>query len=120
MSSDDAIRALLAEAELAAQSCRGHDEQRAADPRRAARAAWVRETADKWHTAQRQMDERCCEVVGTMDGEARSHAGVHGEHCSAFERFCDAEQAKVDVFYKPLRAVIDHDKWPRELYWGGV
>jgi hypothetical protein len=72
-----------------------------------ARVARARATADKWLKAQRGMDDRCTEAVERLDEEA-------------FERLCDGEQAKVDPFYKPLRAVIDDDRWPRKLHWGGI
>jgi hypothetical protein len=94
MSSEDMIKALLATARQPAE-------------RRAARAVWVRKTAKAWREAHREMDERCDEAVEHLDEEA-------------FERFCDAEQAKVDAIYAQLRAVIDHDRWPRHLYWGDV
>ena len=85
------IRALLAGA---AQTAEHRD----------ARAAWVRETAAAWREAQRQMDDRCSEAAGRLSEEA-------------FERLCDEEEAKVDAFRAPLRAVAERDVWPRELYW---
>lgn len=30
------------------------------------------------------------------------------------------EEAEVDAIYAQLRAVIDEDRWPRELYIGGI
>jgi len=80
---------------------------RARADRKDARAAWARETAAKWREAQQEMDERCTEAVGRLDEEA-------------FERLCDAEQAKVNAIRAPLQAVVDKDQWPRELYWGCV
>jgi hypothetical protein len=37
-----------------------------------------------------------------------------------FERLCDAEFARVDAMMAEIRAAIDEDKWPRELYFGGI
>jgi len=71
--------------------------------RKDARAAWARETAAKWREAHREMDERCTEAVTRLDEDA-------------FNRLFEAEQAKVDAIRAPLQAVIDHDKWPRELH----
>ena len=72
--------------------------------RMAARAAWVKETAAAWREALHAMHERCCEAVERMDEEE-------------FERFFEAEQAKVNAIRAPLQAVIDKDEWPRGLYW---
>lgn len=72
--------------------------------RRAARAAWARETAAKLREAQRQMDERCDEAVDRLSEEE-------------FERLCDAEEAKVEAFRKPLKDAAERDLWPRALYW---
>jgi hypothetical protein len=90
----DKIEALLAEAARPAG-------------RREARAAWARKTAAAWRGAQRAMDDRCGEAVGRMSEEA-------------FERLCDAEQAKVEAIHAQLRAVIDKDMWPWELYFSGI
>jgi hypothetical protein len=73
----------------------------------AARAAWVRETEAAWRAAQRRMDERCCEAVELLSEEA-------------FERLCDAEQAKVDAFRVPLKDAAERDRWPRHLYFGCI
>ena len=94
VSSDEVIRDLLSAAAAPAE-------------RRAARMAWIRETAAKWRAAQRAMDERCDEAVGRMDEEE-------------FEHLCDAEEAKVDAFRKPMKDSAERDVWPRELYWGGI
>lgn len=90
----NSLRALLAEPEPA-------------DPRQAARWRWLRETASKWHEAQRKMDDYLTEVVEYLDEDE-------------FDLLCDAEQAKVDVFHKPLDDVIQKDLWPKELYFGGI
>jgi hypothetical protein len=55
--------------------------------RRAARIAWAKKTAVAWRDAQREMDDRCSEAVERLDEEA-------------FERLCDAEQAKVDAIVR--------------------
>src|SRR3954447_20373731 len=73
----------------------------------AARTAWVRETMAKLRNAQRAMDDRCDEAVERLSEEA-------------FERLCDAEQAKVDAIRAQIDAVIERDLWPRHLYFGGL
>ena len=90
----NAVRALLASAGRLAEY-------------KAARGTWVRETGAALRAAQRAMDDRCDEAAGRLSE-------------AAFERLCDAEQAKVDAFLAPLRAAADHDKWPRHLYFGCV
>jgi hypothetical protein len=85
------IRALLAAAAQPAE-------------RRAARIAWVEQTAAAWREAMREMDDRCSEAVERLSGEA-------------FERFCDAEQAKVDAIRAQLQAAAERDLWPKHLYW---
>jgi hypothetical protein len=57
--------------------------------------------------AQRARDERCGEAVDRLSEEE-------------FERLCDEEQAKVDAIRAQLDAVIDEDRWPRDLYFGGI
>ena len=73
----------------------------------AARVAWTRETFDRWCEAQEQMDDRCGEAVEWLSEEE-------------FERLCDEEQAKVDAIRALLEDVIERDKWPKHLYFGGV
>lgn len=98
----DTIRILLG---------RGRDNREPLDPeewkRVAARTAWTRETLAKLHAAQEEMDKRCMAAVEILDEEA-------------FERLCDEEQAKVDAIRALVDDVIERDKWPRELYFGGI
>jgi dissimilatory sulfite reductase (desulfoviridin) alpha/beta subunit len=72
-----------------------------------ARVAWVRETVAKWAEAMRRRDDRCGAAVDRLSEEA-------------FERLCDEEEAKVEAIHAQLRAVIERDEWPRELYWGEI
>ena len=101
MSAEDSIRMLLAYAEQGREV--GAEEWRRAE----ARAAWVRETTAALYEAQLERDKRCAEAVDRLDPEA-------------FERLLAAEQAKVDAIQAQLQAVIDEDKWPRGLYFGGL
>ena len=94
MSFRNRVRAFLAEAAKTAE-CRD------------ARRAWARRTSAAWLKAHREMDDRLGEAVERLSEEA-------------FERLCDAEMAKVDAMMKALRAAIDEDRWPRELYVGGI
>ena len=78
-----------------------------APARKAARAQWALEQAAALDRAQRAMTERCCEAVDRLDEQA-------------FEQLCEAEQAKVDAIKAQLDAAAYEDKWPRELYFGGI
>jgi hypothetical protein len=82
-------------------------EARKIPDRREARAAWARQTSAAWLKATLEMDEFLTAAVERM-GKAE------------FERLCDAEFARVDAMMDELRAAVDEDKWPRELYFGGI
>jgi hypothetical protein len=75
--------------------------------RRAARVSWAKAATFRWADAMKEMDRRCGEAAETLDEEA-------------FERLLDEEQAKVDAIRAEIDAVIHHDKWPRELYFGCI
>jgi hypothetical protein len=72
-----------------------------------ARVAWVKETMAALAEAQRHMDKRCLAAVERVPDEE-------------FHRIFDEEQAKVSAILDQLHAVRDHDRWPAELYFGGV
>ena len=66
-----------------------------------ARAAWVKETLDRWRAAQRHMDEVCTAAARRLFGDSPPLDG-EGDHPqdgggaeAEFNRLCDAEQAKV-------------------------
>lgn len=74
---------------------------------RVARAAWVEEATAAWREAQRAMDDRCGAAVARLSEEE-------------FERLCDEEEAKVEVFRAPLKDAAERDVWPKHLYFGGL
>jgi hypothetical protein len=74
---------------------------------KAARAAWVRETAAAWRAAQRAMDERCGAAVDRLSEKE-------------FERLFDEEQAKIDAFRAPLQDAALRDVWPPHLYFAAI
>ncbi|MEP6982987.1 MAG: hypothetical protein ABI853_05005 [Sphingomicrobium sp.] len=75
--------------------------------RREARIAWVEEMLAKWWEAQREMGDRCTQAVERLSEEA-------------FERLCDAEQAKVDAIMKAVKDAAERDLWPKAQYFGGI
>ena len=94
MSAQETIRKLLASAAEPAE-------------RKAARIAWVKDTTAKWREAMRERDERCTEAVEHLDE-------------ADFNRLFEAKQVKVEAIRAELRAVADHDRWPREMHFGCV
>ena len=102
MSADNTIRILLGRGRKGLGPLDRQEWQRVA-----ARTAWVTETLAAWAKAQREMDDRCSEAVERLSEEE-------------FEHLFDAEQAKVSALLDQLRAAADHDRWPKELYWGGI
>ena len=88
--------------------------------RQAARVAWARETSNALREAWRERDDRCTEAAARLSEEE-------------FELWFEAEQvgprssvrgtegeAQVDAIFAQVRAVADHDRWPRHLYFGCV
>jgi hypothetical protein len=75
--------------------------------RKTARVAWVRETTGALREAQREMDDCCTEACERLSEKA-------------FDRLFEAEEAKVEAIYAQLRAVADHDRWPRHLYFSRI
>jgi hypothetical protein len=102
MPAEDTIRILLG---------RGRKDGAALDPvewrRVAVRTAWVREVMEALRQAQREMDDRCDAAVAELDEDA-------------FNEVFEAEQAKVDAIRAQIDDVIEHDKWPKHLYFKGV
>ena len=72
-----------------------------------ASAAFYREVMGALRQAQREMDDRCDAAVAELDEDA-------------FNRLFEAEQAKVDAIRAQIDDVIEHDKWPKHLYFKGV
>jgi hypothetical protein len=72
-----------------------------------ARVAWFRETSDAWLKAQHEMDDRCTAAVDRVSAEE-------------FNRLFEAEEAKVAAIRAVIDAAIEHDKWPKALYFGGI
>jgi hypothetical protein len=105
MTSKATIEALLA----AATRVAGDQDQREA--RAAARVVWVHERIAALKAAQESVDEAW----------ARNLEALPDDHDDEREALPDPpEQAEVDAIIAEIEAVRDHDRWPRELYWGGV
>ena len=103
MTPAETIRALLAAASGAA------DEQARAADRAAARVAWVHEVRAAWKAAQRRVDDAWDRIFDALPED------LDDEALEAIPE--PPEQAELDAIYAEIRAVCDHDRWPRELYW---
>ena len=101
MSARQTIRSLLADCGREAE-------------RREARAAWAKETAAAWREAHRRVDDAWARVFAELPDD------ISEEELEAMDLPDPPEQAELDTLHAQLRAVIDKDQWPRELYWGGV
>ena len=75
--------------------------------RKQARVAWVRRTVAALREAQRECDAAWEALV----------RDVPEERIDDVEILPPPEQAKVDALLGQIKAVIDRDEWPRELYW---
>jgi hypothetical protein len=105
MSSQDTIRILLG---------RGRKGHAPLDPqewkRVAARVAWARALLAKLWEAQERCDEAWMRRVRALPDDASE------EELEAIPE--PPEQAEFDALYAQVRAVIDENRWPRELYSG--
>jgi hypothetical protein len=72
-----------------------------------ARFEWALTLIDQWYQAMCHRDEVCTEAVTRLSEEE-------------FERFAEAEEAKVEAIRAQIDAAIERDEWPRELYFGGI
>ena len=81
-----------------------------ADPRKAARYFWLHRTADAWGDATRRCDDAWCALVRDIPEELIDEVEVEPP----------PEQAEVDALWAQLNDVIQKDRWPRHLYFGGI
>jgi hypothetical protein len=92
---------------------------------KAARCAWARETVAALRAADRKVDaawERIFDALPDELSDERSAQSCrgHDEHWSLEAIPEPPEQAEVDAIHAQIRAAIDEDRWPRELYFGGI
>jgi hypothetical protein len=81
-----------------------------ADPRKAMRWLWLRETTLDWQDAFRRCDAAWCELVKDIPEDEIDDVEVGPP----------PEQAEVDALWGQLNAVIQKDQWPREMHFGGI
>lgn len=127
MSAEDTIRILL---------MRDANKHGPLDPaewqRVAARVAWVRRTMAAWEEAERKVEQawdRTLDSPSPLAGEGRGE-GAHNELDDlppppeqVGPRNCvrrTEREAQRDAIHAEIRAVIDHDRWPRGLHFKGI
>lgn len=75
----------------------------------AARAAWVNEIIAKLRSAQKRADDAWLAAVRALPEDHTD------EELEAIPE--PPEQAELDAIHAQIDAVIEEDRWPRELYW---
>jgi hypothetical protein len=94
---------------LLAAAARGAAEDERAAARIAARIAWVKEIMAKLRAAQQRADEAWLRAVGALPED---HSD---EELEAIPE--PPEQAELDAIRAQVDAVVEQDRWPKELYW---
>ena len=84
------------------------------DPRKAARWRWLHETTAAWQDAQR----RCTAAWDRLFADLPDD--LSDEELDVLDLPEPPEQAEEDALWAQLNEVIQHDHWPKELYFGGI
>ena len=85
-----------------------------ADPHKAARYHWLHRTTQAWQDANSRVTEAWDRALAPLPED------ISDEELEALELPDPPEQAEVDALWAQLNDVIQHDKWPKELYFGGI
>lgn len=102
MSAEETIRKLLA----------GGGQALVDDERKAARVAWVKATVTALRQAHRRVDDAWERMLAALPDD------LDEEELDAIPP--PPEQAELDAIHAQIRAVIDHDRWPRHLYFSRI
>jgi hypothetical protein len=85
-----------------------------ADLRKKARWLWLRLTAMEWTDAQR----RCTAAWGRLFAVLPNDLG--DDELDDLDLPEPPEEAEVNALWEQLNEVIQKDRWPKHLYWGGL
>ena len=80
--------------------------------RKDARAAWTKKTVAALRDAQERCDEAWMRLMKALPDDASD------EEVDAVRP--PPEQAEVDALHALIDDVVQHDKWPKHLYWSCV
>lgn len=106
MSRKQTIRALLA-----GTAAPPEDDDRQ-DERVLARMAWVGKTT----TAHRRVQKKVCDAWARIFEQYPDD--LDEEELNAIPE--PPEQAELNAIEAQISDVLQHDRWPKELYWGGI
>ena len=80
--------------------------------RKDARAAWTRKTVARLRDAQERCDEAWDRLMKALPEDATD------DQVDAIKP--PPEQAEVDALHALIDDVVQHDRWPKHLYWSCV
>ena len=80
--------------------------------RKDTRAAWTKKTVARLREAQERCDAAWDRLMKALPEDATD------DQADAVQP--PPEQAEVDALHALIDDVVQHDRWPRELYWGGI
>ena len=81
-----------------------------ADPLKAARHDWLHRTAAAWGDATRRCHDAWCELVSDIPEELIDEVEIAPP----------PEEAEVAALWAQLNDVVQQDRWPPHLYFGGI
>lgn len=76
----------------------------------AARMAWASATVAAWRAAHKRADDAWMALIADLPEDEDEDEDLPPP----------PEQAEVDALWAELNAVREHDRWPRELYFGEI
>jgi len=96
---------------LASAAATAHD-QSLIDARRAARAVWAKQAFAAFMEAQARVTDAWERIFDELPDD------LSDEEVEALPE--PHEQAEAEALYAPIRAILDRDRWPRELHFKDV
>jgi hypothetical protein len=94
-------------------ACDAADADRLRRERQALRKAWAEEVMAKLDAAQAAVDAAWDARIDAMRAE-----GIDPDKIEDPPLY--PEEEALDALLAEIKAVCDHDRWPREMHWGGI
>jgi hypothetical protein len=82
--------------------------------RKQARVAWIKEIMAALRAAQERVDAARDRMLGALADD------IDDEELEELNLPDPPEQAELDAIHAQIDAVLEQDKWPRHLYFGGI